>query len=147
MFLLVGGTRSLAFTGVSFFLGRALGEPGLVWLDARAGRFARFVRWLERFFQRWSYLAVFIFPLGAMAAVAGVARMAPTGFFITASIGIVFRMSLYAWLAESIRGPILALLEVIRTYQGPATGVLIVCVAAYQFSKWRRRESASETAG
>ena len=88
-----------------------------------------------------------IFPLGAMACVAGVARMRPVGFFITASIGIVVRLSFYAWLAESIRGPILTLLEVIRSYQAPATGVLIVCVAAYQFSKWRRRESAGESTG
>lgn len=137
--LLVGGARLLIFTALAYLLGRTLGEPGLSWLDQRADKTARFVRWLERFFQRWSYFAVFVFPLGAMACVAGVARMRPVGFFICAISGIAFRLSLFAWLASSIREPLMIVLEFIRTYQLPATGLCVVSVAAYQFFKWRRQ--------
>lgn len=144
MLFLVGGLRSLTFTTFSYFLGRSLGEPGLVWLEQRAERAGRFIRWLERFFLRWSYWAVFIFPLGAMACIAGVARMRPVGFFVTATIGIAFRMSLYILLADSIRGPIMNLLEWIRTYQVPATLVLVGTIATYQLykHKWRGGEKA-----
>jgi len=140
--LLVGGARSLTFTAFSYQLGRTLGEPGLLWLDQRAQKAARFVRWLERFFQRWSYAAVLIFPLGVMAGIAGVARMRPVGFFICATIGIALRLSLYIWLASSIREPIMALLEFIRAHQAPATAVCVVGVGSYQFIKWRRRQAS-----
>ena len=137
MVLLVGGLRSLAFTAVSYFLGRSIGEPGLVWLEQRSENAGRFVRWLERFFQRWSYLAVFIFPLGVMACVAGVARMRPFGFFAA----IAFRLSLYVWLADSMRGPIMRLLEFIRIYQVPATVVLVIGIGTYQVYKRSGRGS------
>ena len=143
MVLLVGGLRSLAFTAVTYFLGRSIGEPGLVWLEQRSENAGRFVRWLERLFQRWSYLAVFIFPVGVMACVAGVARMRPVGFFAAATAGIAFRLSLYVWLADSIREPIMRLLEFIRLYQMPATGVLVVAIGAYQIYKRRRRGNLS----
>ena len=141
MVLLVGGLRSLAFTAVAYFLGRSIGEPGLVWLEQRSENAGRFIRWLERFFQRWSYLAVFIFPLGVMACVAGVARMRPVGFFAAATAGIAFRLSLYVWLADSIREPIMRFLEFIRIYQVPATVVLVIGIGTYQVYKRRRRGS------
>jgi membrane protein DedA with SNARE-associated domain len=139
MVLLVGGSRSLAFTAVSYVLGISLGEAGLVWIEQRNEKSGRFVRWLQRFFQRWSYLAVFIFPLGVMACVAGVARMRPVGFFAAATAGIAFRLSIYVLIADSIRGPILGLLEVIRVYQFPATVVLVIAIGTYQLYKRRRR--------
>jgi membrane protein DedA with SNARE-associated domain len=137
--LLVCGLRTLTFTAVSYFLGRSIGEPGLVWLEQRSENAGRFVRWLERFFQRWSYLAVFVFPQGAMACVAGVARMRPFGFFVTATVGITFRLSLYVWLADSISGPIMRFLEFIRIYQFPATVVLVIGIGTYQVYKRRGR--------
>jgi membrane protein DedA with SNARE-associated domain len=139
MVLLVGGLRSLAFTAVAYFLGRSIGEPGLVWLEQRSENAGRFVRWLKRFFQRWSYLAVFIFPLGVMACVAGVARMRPVGFFAAATAGIAFRLSFYVWLADSIREPIMRFLEFIRIYQVPATVALVIGIGTYQVYKRRRR--------
>ena len=138
--LLVGGTRFLIFTAFSYQLGRSLGEPGLVWLDQRAEKAARFVRWLERFFKRWSYFAVLIFPLGAMACIAGVARMPPVGFFICAICGIAFRVSVYIWVADSIREPIMVVLEFIRAHQVSATAACVVGVSSYQIFRWRRRQ-------
>jgi len=136
--LLVGGARTLTFTAVAYILGRSLGEPGLVWLDQHAERFARFVRWLEGFFQRWSYLAVFVFPLGAMAAIAGVAKMKPVAFFACAFAGVMFRLSLLVLLAESVREPLMAMIEWIREYQMPAT---LVCVALVLANQYRKRRS------
>lgn len=143
LLLLVGGLRSLAFTTFSYFLGRSLGEPGLVWLEQRSKRAGRFIRWLERFFLRWSYFAVFVFPLGAMAFVAGVARMRPLGFFAVAIPGIAFRLTLYVLLGESMREPILNFLAFLRTHQLPLTIACALSMAMYQLykHKWRDRES------
>ena len=139
MLFLVGGLRSLTFTTFSYFLGRSLGEPGLVWLEQKAERAGRFVRWLEGFFLRWSYLAVFVFPLGVMACIAGVARMRPGGFFLAATLGLALRMTLYILLADAIRGPIMILLDWLRTNQFAATVAVAGSIAGYQIYKYRRR--------
>lgn len=129
--------RRMLFTFVAYWLGRSLGEPGLVWLEQRAQKSARFVRWLERFFKDWSYLAVVAFPHGAMASIAGIAKMRPIGFFPCALVGITIRLVLLYMLASQIRGPIMMLLEFIRAYQLPVTGAVIGAVLAYQY--WKRR--------
>jgi small ligand-binding sensory domain FIST len=69
--------------------------------------------------------------------------MRPIGFFIAASLGIAFQMSLYILLADSIREPILNLLEVIRTYQLPGTIVLAGSIVSYQVYKRRFRDRAN----
>lgn len=135
--LLVGGGRTLLFTTTAYFLGRAIGEPGLLWLDQHSKNFSRFVRWLQRLFQRWSYFAIFIFPLGAMASIAGAARIPPVPFFICAIAGITFRLSVLVLLAESIREPLMVFIELVRTYQLPGTVICVVGVVGYQL--WKRR--------
>ncbi|MDP6977233.1 MAG: hypothetical protein QF570_01370 [Myxococcota bacterium] len=142
--IMVAGARHMAFTTFAFLLGRRIGEPGIAWLEARAEKSGRFVRWLQRFFRRWGYFAVFVFPLGAMAAIAGMARMNPKGFFSVAVAGVVFRLGLLALVASSLREPILWLLEIVRRWQGPATLACIALVAVWQFWKWRKRQANPE---
>ncbi len=137
----IASVRHLLFTGFSFWLGRTIGEPGIGWLEARAEKTGRFVRWLQRFFNRWGYFAVFVFPLGVMAAIAGMAQMSPTGFFAVAIVGIVARLALLSLVATSLREPILWLLEIIREWQGPATLACIAVVGGWQFLKWRKRQA------
>jgi hypothetical protein len=67
--------------------------------------------------------------------------MRPFGFFVAATAGITFRLSLYVWLADSIRGPIMRLLEFIRIYQVPATVVLVIGIGIYQVYKRRAGRS------
>jgi membrane protein DedA with SNARE-associated domain len=126
----------MAFTTTAYFLGRAIGEPGLVWLDQHSKTFSRFVRWLQRFFQRWSYFAIFVFPLGAMASIAGAAGIPPIPFFVCAIAGVAFRLSLLVLLAESIREPLMKFIELVQVYQLPATAVCIAGVVGYQV--WKR---------
>ncbi len=143
LLLFVACLRNLAFTAFSFFLGRSLGEPGLVWLEERSKGFGRFVRWLERFFLRSSYLAVFVFPFGSMAFIAGVARMRPLGFFAAAIPGITFRLGLYILLGDTLREPIMNILTFVRAHQVPITIAFALSMAMYQLykHKWRDRQS------
>ncbi len=142
--IMVAGLRHMAFTTFAFILGRTIGEPGIVWLEARAEKTGRFVRWLQGFFNRWGYFAVFVFPLGAMAAIAGMARMNPKGFFSVAIAGVVVRLGLLALVASSLREPILWFLELVRRWQGPATLGCVALVAVWQFWKWRKRQADPE---
>jgi membrane protein DedA with SNARE-associated domain len=135
--LTVGGARMLLFTAIAFFLGRSIGEPGLIWLDQNSVKISRFVRWLQGVFQRWSYVAIFIYPVGAMASIAGAARMSVAPFFLCAVAGILFRLTVLVLLANSIREPLLEFIDLVRAYQWPATAVCLAVVVVYQL--WKRR--------
>ena len=142
MLIAVSGARTLAFTALAYWLGVTLGETALVWLEQRSAGATRIAKWMDGFFQRWSYFAVFLFPLGLMACIAGVSQMRAMGFFAAAIPGILFRLSVYVWFGESLREPILVLLEYIRSYQTELTLFLIASIAGYQLYKRRAKQSA-----
>ena len=79
-FVLVVVARRMLFYTASFFLGRALGPGGIVWIETRAAAFGRFVRWIEALFARWSYPVVFFASGPTVSALAGISGMRPALF-------------------------------------------------------------------
>lgn len=132
-FVLVGVARRLVFYLASFHLGRALGPAGLVWLEARAVRLARFVRWLERLFERASYAVVLLIPGPTVSSLAGIARMPLRVFAPLAAAGLVLRMVLVILMASWLREPIEVLLELADAYWVPGTIVLAVGILIYRW--------------
>lgn len=137
-FVAVAVARTALSCFTFFFLGRALGPRGLVWLDSRAARTARFVRWLQRIFDRWSVPAVLFAGGPGMSSIAGVSGMRLGLFAPLVLIGLVGRMMGMLLFADWLREPILWLLVVIEEYQIPGTIVLVVLLIAWQ---WRKRRS------
>jgi membrane protein DedA with SNARE-associated domain len=137
-FVAVAVGRRLIFYIASFHLGRALGPTGIVWLEARAARTARFVRWLERLFRRASHVAVFLLPGPAMSTIAGMSEMGVTVFASLAGLGLVFRMLVVLGVAEWLSEPIEQLLGLIAEYWIPGTVVLVIGVAVYRWRRWSR---------
>jgi membrane protein DedA with SNARE-associated domain len=138
-FVAVGVARRMLFYLASFHLGRALGPAGLPWLEARAARFARFVRWLERLFARASHAVVLLMTGPLVSALAGISGMRVGVFAALATTGLVARMLIVLGLGEWLREPIEAALAVIDEYRLPGTLVLIGAIALHQ---WRRRAAA-----
>jgi membrane protein DedA with SNARE-associated domain len=134
-FIAVAATRRLLFYLACFHLGRALGPAGSVWLERRAARTARFVRWLERLFQRASWAMVVFLPGPTLSTIAGSSGMAPRAFVPLVILGLVLRMIVLIGFAEWLRAPIEALLALIDEYWVPGTLILIAAIALYQ---WRR---------
>jgi membrane protein DedA with SNARE-associated domain len=134
----------VAFVGVAltaFYLGRALGPGGITWLEERAARFGRFVRWIEALFSRASHLVVLTMTGPTVSALAGISGMRTAFFVPLATLGLVVRLLLVLGFAELLREPIERLLSVIDEYWIPGTAVLATGVAIHQ---WRRIAKARQ---
>ena len=135
-FVIVAVARRMLFYLACFHLGRALGPTGIVWIEARAARAARFVHWVERLFERASHAVVFFLPGPTVSGLAGISEMRTRVFVPLSALGLVVRMLLVLGFAAWLRAPIEALLAVIAEYWIPGTVVLVVGIALH---RWRRR--------
>jgi membrane protein DedA with SNARE-associated domain len=144
-FVVVSVVRRMLFYAASFQLGRALGPAGLPWLEARAARFARFVRWLEQIFDRHRIFVVLTMAGPTISALAGISGMNIRFYLMLAAPGLVVRMLVLLWFAEWQREPIEWLLEEIAVYRLPGTIVLIVAIVLHQW--WRRSGSRKLSEG
>ena len=132
--VLVG--RRMLFYLASFQLGRALGPPGIAWIEARAVRFGRFVRWMERLFARASHAVVLGMAGPTVSVLAGISGMRAGVFFPLATLSLVLRALLVLAFAAWIREYIEIALAWIDAYWVPGTVVMVTLVAVY---RWRRR--------
>jgi membrane protein DedA with SNARE-associated domain len=132
-FVLVAGGRRLLFYVASYHLGTALGPAGLIWLELRMARLARFVRWLERIFERWSYAVLVLTPGPTVSSLAGIARMPLRVFLPLVSVGLMLRTVLVVLFASWLREPIEALLELIDAYWVPGTLLMVLGVLVYRW--------------
>jgi membrane protein DedA with SNARE-associated domain len=136
--LAVGTLRRLLFYTTCFYLGRSLGPVGLIWLEARAKRFARWVRWLEGLFQRAGHVVVLLFCGPTVSTLAGIARMHLAAFLVLATISLLFRIIIVIALAEWLQEPLEQMLVVIDEYRLPGTVLLIVLIAGFQLVRRSR---------
>jgi len=141
-FVAVAVGRRMLFYLASFYLGQALGPPGVLWIEARARHFGRFVRWLERIFERWGHAVVFFGAGPTVSALAGISGMPVRVFAALAIPGLVVRMLLLVSFAAWLREPIEALLVWIDAHWVEGTVVLIFVIAAYQgYQRWSVRKA------
>ncbi len=135
-FVVVAVARRMGFYLPSFHLGRALGPAGIPWVEARAARVGRYMRWLERLFSRASHAIVVLMTGPMVSALAGISGMRARVFFPLATLSLVARMVLVLGFAAWIREYIEIALAWIDEYWIPGTVVMVAGVAIY---RWRRR--------
>lgn len=149
-FVAVAVLRRMAFYLACFQLGRGLGPSGVVWLEARAARFARFVRWVEALFSRAPHLVVFVMAGPTVSGLAGMTGIRALPFVSLATTSLVMRMLLVLGFAEILRGPIMQVLDWIDENWVPGTLVLVLGTLVYQWRRIRRaralRQSSLERA-
>lgn len=126
--------RRMLFYLASFYLGRSLGPRGILWVEARAAWFGRFVRWLERLFARASHAVVLLLTGPTVSALAGISGMRLAVFAPLAATGLVARTLIVILLAEQLRGYIELLLAWIDRYWIPGTVLMVAGVALYRFT-------------
>jgi len=137
-FVVVAVLRRMAFYLACFQLGRGLGPSGVVWLEARAARFARFVRWIESLFARAPHLVVFVMAGPTVSGLAGMAGIRILPFVALAATSLVMRMLFVLGFAEILREPIEWLLVKIDEYWVPGSVVLVLGTLVYQWLRIRR---------
>jgi hypothetical protein len=136
----VGVGRRLLFYLASFHLGRALGPAGIPWLEARAARFGRFVRWVEGLFWRAPRLVVLLMTGPTVSALAGVSGMRTAVYLPLATVSLVARVAVMVFFGEVLREYIEVILAWINEYWLPGTLVMVVAVGIY---RWRRQVPVS----
>jgi hypothetical protein len=137
-FVAVAVCRRMAFYFACFQLGRGLGPSGVVWLEARAARFARFVRWIEALFSRAPHLVVLVMAGPTVSGLAGMTGIRTLPFAALATTSLVMRMLLVLGFAELLRAPLMQVLDWIDENWGPGTLVLVLATLAYQWRRIRR---------
>ncbi len=135
-FIAILVTRRMLFYLACFHLGRALGPLGIPWLEARAARLARFVRWLERIFARAPRLVVLGMAGPTISALAGISGMRVWAFSALAAASLVLRSLLVLGFAAWIREWIELARAWIDEWWIPGTVVMVALVIVY---RWRRR--------
>ncbi|MEE2674805.1 MAG: hypothetical protein VX466_13470 [Myxococcota bacterium] len=141
-FILVGGLRRFAFYMASFHLGRALGPPGVVWLEERAARFARFVRWIESWFRKAPRMVVLFFAGPTVSALAGMGGMSLRTYAGLAGVSLFARLGVIYAFGELLREPIEWLLALIDAYWVQITALMVLGVLVYQ--RWWRSRSRGD---
>lgn len=131
-FVAVVVARRMLFYLASFHLGRALGPAGVVWIEARAAGFGRFVRWLEWLFQRASHLVIFFLCGPTLSALAGASGMRPRTFAALAAPGLALRAILLLGIAASVREYIELLLAWIDENWIAGTVAMLALVTLYR---------------
>lgn len=144
-FLGVAMLRRMAFYLACFQLGRAMGPAGVFWLERRAARFARFVRWLEGLFARWSRSVTFAMTGPTISALAGMSGMALRDFLLLAGAGLLLRMLGILLFAEMLRDPIERVLDWIDAYRAPGTLLIVLAIGIWQWRRIRAQRAAQST--
>lgn len=144
-FVVVGVLRRGAFYLACFQLGRALGPAGVQWLEARAARFARFVRWLEDLFARAPRFVVLTFAGPTVSMLAGMSAMPARTYVLLAFASLVSRLLVILAFGEVLREPIEWVLAWIDEYWVPGTVVLVLGMLVYQ--GWRVRRARLRARG
>ena len=145
-FVAVAVLRRMAFYLACFQLGRGLGPSGVVWLEARAARFARFVRWVESLFARAPHLVVFVMAGPTVSGLAGMTGIRTLPFVSLAGTSLVMRMLLVLGFAEILREPIERILAWIDENWVPGTVVLTLAMLLYQWRRIRRARAIRRAA-
>ena len=131
--------RAAAVLTLYYCFGRRYGEAALRWVEERAGRSMRPVRWIERQFHRGRYPIVVAFPGSLTAMLGGADRMAFAPFIVVAMLATSARLVVFRLLANLFADPLLDVLDWVSHNQLWLTVVSVGSVFVYVL--WTNRSS------
>jgi membrane protein DedA with SNARE-associated domain len=141
-FLLVATARRVLTCGLAYMVGRAYGETGIAWVQARyprAGRLVSALRWL---FRRAGPLVLLVAPGPIVCALAGVTRMRVLWFVPIATLGQAFWVTVTYRVGEALQAFILPILAWLEDNMLATTLACAALVVAYRVL--RRGKQASD---
>lgn len=148
--VLVASFRRLIVDPVYFALGRVLVERDVTWMGMRilgGTNSGRFMRTLERAFERFSWPLVFFFPGMFVCILAGASRMRVRTFAMLNISGTVLVVIATRQIALRAVGGLTEVAEWNAEQQVLVTVLLVVVVVVTLFQRRRRGRQASEERG
>jgi membrane protein DedA with SNARE-associated domain len=133
--------RALGVLSLYYFFGRRYGDAALRWVEDRAGRSMRPVRWIERQFHRARFPIILAFPGTLAALLAGADGMPFLGFLVAAMAGTVARLVLVRTVANLFADVLLDVLDWVANNQLWLTIASVGLVLVYVL--WTNRSSTT----
>jgi membrane protein DedA with SNARE-associated domain len=124
----VGFFRLLISDPLFYVLGYWYGDAGVAWVEKRSASFGGMLRTWETFFKKAAWPLVAIAPNNPICLFAGASGMAPAVFIALNVVGTIGRLWLIRLFGEAFEQPIDWVLDFIRNYRLPLTGVTIALV-------------------
>ena len=140
-FLLVALPARLLGSLLGYLLGAGYGEQSIVWMQQRSPRMGRFVRMLERWFERAAPLLLFAWPGPLFCALAGAGGMSRWLFGVLALLGQTVQVAIAYRLGEELAPWLAPLVTFFRDYTLSTTLVCVLLVLLYHW--WRRPRANS----
>ena len=116
-FVVVAVLRRCLSDPLFYLLGRLYGDRAIRWLEKKGGGGA-LVTLTEKWFEKASYLMVFLFPGAIVCALAGVTRMRPAAFAACNLGGTLASVIAVRIFSDAISSPVEALLRLLRPQPG-----------------------------
>jgi membrane protein YqaA with SNARE-associated domain len=137
-YYLIGTLRLLAPDPLFFLIGWFYGQAALRWMERRTPTIGSFMARLERWFPRFSWPLVLMFPNNYMCLIAGAARMSPVLFITLDIIGTLGRLLMIQVIGDVFSGPVNSFLGFVSTWRIPILIVTIGLVALSTLGEFRR---------
>jgi len=137
-YYLIGTLRLLAPDPLFFLIGWFYGQAALRWLERRTPTIGSFMSRLERWFPRFSWPIVFLFPNNYVCLIAGAARMSPVLFLTLDVFGTLGRLLMIQVIGDVFAGPVSSFLGFVSTWRIPILIVTIGLVALSTLGEFRR---------
>ena len=142
-YYLVGTVRLLLADPLFYLIGYFYGDAAVRWAERRSRTFGGMLRSIERFFEKASYPLVLLAPNNPICLFAGASGMSPPVFLALNITGTIGRLILIRWVGDIFSSPLDVLLDFIKEYRLPLTGVTIAITGFLVWSE-SRGEGESE---
>lgn len=145
-FLVVAGIRRMLSDPLYYLLGHWYGDAAVRWVEEKMGEGGSFVRRVETWFQKSSWVMVFLFPGALVCALAGSTGMSPLLFAGLNVAGTVFMVSLMYHVSGLgiVAGPLEWLTGFITGNAGWLTVVSVLLTLLWLWDQRRRGTSEIE---
>ncbi len=145
-FVLVALARGLISAAVAYWVGVSYGKSGLQWIEPRYPRLRKWVRWLERTFDRVGPVVVLVSPTSPVCALAGMIRMPAWQFLPAALLGkAAWAIGAY-WLGDFLSEWTTPILHWVRENVVSATIACVAVFGGYQVIRRLRRKRRVDAA-
>lgn len=135
-YMLVGVPARMLGSVLGYVVGVTYGEQAIVWMERRWRRMGRFVRVLERWFERAAPLLLFAWPGPLFCSLAGAAGMPAWLFLVLATLGQALQLAI-AYHLGGVLAPWLApIVKFFGDYTLSATLAFVLIALLYY--RWRR---------
>ena len=142
-YYLVGTVRLLLADPLFYLIGYFYGDAAVRWAERRSRTFGGILRSVERFFEKASYPLVLLAPNNPICLFAGASGMSPPVFLALNITGTIGRLILIRWVGDIFSSPLDVLLDFIKEYRLPLTG-LTIAITGFLIWSESRGEGESE---